>query len=122
MGDIRLLLTATTDTEFFVMLCNLLRSVMPTVNLRPELKAIGNPPDGYVLQLSVSQTIPRPLPGGGRALDYMVTHTFTLSQTGVLTWQMKDQPTLIGVADIQAALERFGRSLEVQHLPSRTRK
>jgi len=97
------LMTAQTGAEFFVILSSLLNSnIMSNVRATVTSTREG---EVFVLQLSIEQTLRYGQPNERWTLHAEMTHRFILSQHGQLTWWMKDQPTLTGLAPIQAALK-----------------
>jgi hypothetical protein len=53
-------------------------------------------------------------------LLWVVTHVFTLPANGLLSWQMKDQPMLIGLDAIRVRLDQLRESFD-HSLPAELR-
>ncbi len=106
---------ARSEIEFFVVLSTLLK---PQLIARVRPRMTSEYENGEVgLRLALEQTLSYS-DGKHERLRSEITHTFTLYETGKLTWSMKGQPTLVGLQNIQAALKKFQDSLTNQQLPS----
>ncbi len=105
------LLEAKTETAFFVILSNFLHAG-PVAKIRSHMSSIHeNGEDG--LRLTLEQTLAYLQPDGiHHTFRAENTHIFTLYQSGRLEWWMKDQPTITGLHNIQAALGRLRQSTE----------
>jgi hypothetical protein len=111
------LLNAQTEIELFVIMCSLTH----TPNHRPlraELVSAQRA-DGFALELTIRQGMWQRVAPDQVYLLWPVTHIFTLPAQGPLTWQMKDQPRLTGLAAIRERLEWLRESLDYQPLPER---
>jgi len=109
---------AQTETELFVLLCGLIRT--PTYRLlRAELTSIQHE-NGLALELTLRQGMQQRVASKEIHLSWVVTHVFTLPANGLLRWQMKDQPMLIGLDAIRARLDQFRESFD-HSLPTELR-
>ncbi|MBI5928189.1 MAG: hypothetical protein HY862_02690 [Chloroflexi bacterium] len=98
------LLTATNETEFFVLICQLV-NVSDEKPLSAKLASIKTPL-GVGLQLTVRQAM-RYRTNDGTLLQWDTTHVFTLDEQGALSWWMPNQPIITGLKDIQASLKQW---------------
>ena len=104
------LCNARSDTELFVLLCDLIHT--PTSRpLRAELASVRQK-DGLALELTIRQGMQQRVAPKEVHLLWVITHVFTLPANGPLVWQMKDQPTLTGLEAIRARLDRLRVSLD----------
>lgn len=92
------LLRATTGTQFFVVLCQLL-SITNDKGTQAKITSVQNHGD-FALALTITQAM-RYKVDDGWLLQWDITHVFTLEESGLLTWKMKDEPLVIGVEAIQ---------------------
>jgi len=104
------LCNARSDTELFVLLCDLTHT--PTYRpLRAELASVRQK-EGLALELTIRQGMQQRVAPKEVHLLWVITHVFTLPANGPLVWQMKDQPALTGLEAIRARLDRLRASLD----------
>lgn len=104
MRSLDRLLAATTETEFFVLICQLV-NVSDEKPLSAKLESIKTPV-GTGLQLTVRQAM-RYRTNDGTLLQWDTTHIFTLDEHGELSWWMPDQPVVTGLKNIQDSLKQW---------------
>lgn len=124
------LLDAHTETEFFILLFNLLKSR----NQGPafEMEA-GDYLDEQALYLPVRQIVIRPNERGGLSFGAEETHTFILTQSQQLFWHShgETEQVVVGLVSIQARLGQISqdtpgsvlvsaRTLDNRELPAAT--
>ena len=116
MKPMEMLLGAKTEAEFFVIICHLfsedLRGHRAMKLTATGALKTGNGHLELVLRLSTPKQ-------DGKITHYSneVTHIFSLTQTGELTWWLKDQPLITGLKNVQAKLEQMNQSPEQFFLP-----
>lgn len=98
------LLQAATGTQFFVMLCQLL-NIPNDKGTQAKIASVQNHGD-FALVLTMTQAM-RYKTDDGWLLQWDITHVFTLEEHGVLIWQMKDEPVVIGLGAIQDKLRKL---------------
>lgn len=104
MRSLDRLLAATHETEFFVLICQLV-NISDEKPLRAKLGSIQTP-GGAGLQLTVRQAM-RYRTNDGTLLQWDTTHMFTLDEQGELSWWMPDRPVITGLKNIQASLKQW---------------
>lgn len=129
MSDFDILMQARHETEFFVILCNVVEKYFGPYRpgkrhkshiIRAELNGTGSHQNGYALSFEIEQSFSVPNEKGGFSFTSQTTHVFTLHQDGKLTWWMMGQPTLTGLKDIQVSLKRLRETVEPILLPEAT--
>ena len=104
------LCNARSDTELFVLLCDLTHT--PTYRLlRAEIASVRQK-NGLTLELTIRQGTQQRVAPKEVQLLWVITHVFTLPANGPLVWQMKGQPALTGLEAIRARLDRLRASLD----------
>jgi len=121
MDKISLLLNAQTETEFFILFYSLIKE--PGDRLSLELDSVQHNGE-FAIQITRKQGVVR-MEGASRNIREETTHVFTLTQSGILTWQMLgEEKPIVGLANIQARLRDMQeqhssgeQSLSAQHSP-----
>ena len=113
------LLTAKTDTELFILLCNLTHASQQIGARVKGWLECGQVGDQALLKLTVEQAMEyvvtpalaaqyhNVLPLGSRLARWEKIHEFTLPDDGPLTWKIRDQVVATGYLEVQCWLERL---------------
>src|SRR4051812_48068387 len=106
MKPLDLLLKAKTDIELFVLLCHFFRNkrlgpITSQIALSGDVQH-----DTGSLQLMLKQSV-ETSHGKGSSFGTAVTHIFSLSQIGILSWQIGNNPPITGLKNIQTELRNW---------------
>ena len=118
----KILLETDDATEFFLVLCGIMQSswlVSRRSDVTVDLNGAHDKQHGYGMKMSITHNLVR-LNGNHRTYSRQTTHTFTLYQDHMVVWDMKGQPTIVGLKNIQQAFDRFRQSLSQEALPTTT--